>query len=73
MPPIWKFHEFVRYAVQKCKEHLRHILSLNNPHLATMEADPTKAYNQDGRTGSSELQCAAVESGGEGAWEEVER
>ena len=26
-------------------------LSLYNPHIATMEADPTKAYNQDDATG----------------------
>ena len=26
-------------------------VSLYNPHLATMEADPTKAYNQDDATG----------------------
>ena len=26
-------------------------ISLYNPHLATMEADPTKAYNQDDATG----------------------
>src|SRR5207247_9853920 len=26
-------------------------VSLYNPHLATMEADPTKAYNQDAATG----------------------
>ncbi len=26
-------------------------LSLYNPHMATMEADPTKAYNQDDATG----------------------
>jgi argininosuccinate synthase len=25
--------------------------SLYNPHIATMEADPTKAYNQDDATG----------------------
>ena len=24
---------------------------LNNPHIPTMEADPTKAYNQDDATG----------------------
>jgi len=24
-------------------------VSLYNPHIATMEADPTKAYNQDDR------------------------
>jgi argininosuccinate synthase len=26
-------------------------VSLYNPHIATMEADPTKAYNQDDATG----------------------
>ena len=26
-------------------------LSLYNPHIATMEADPTQAYNQDDATG----------------------
>jgi argininosuccinate synthase len=26
-------------------------LSLYNPHIATMEADPTKAYNQNDATG----------------------
>ena len=26
-------------------------MSLYNPHIATMEADPTKAYNQDDATG----------------------
>ena len=26
-------------------------MSLYNPHIATMEADPTKAYNQDVATG----------------------
>jgi argininosuccinate synthase len=26
-------------------------VSLYNPHIATMEADPTQAYNQDDATG----------------------
>ncbi len=29
----------------------RSALSLYNPHIATMEADPTKAYNQNDATG----------------------
>jgi argininosuccinate synthase len=31
-------------------------VSLYNPHIATMEADPTKAYNQDDATGFIRLQ-----------------
>ena len=30
---------------------LRSAVSLYNPHIATMEADPTKAYNQSDATG----------------------
>jgi len=32
-----------------------------NPHIATMEADPTKAYNQDDATGFIRLNgCACA-------------
>jgi hypothetical protein len=43
-------------------------VSLYNPHIATMEADPTKAYNQDDATGFR-LDAFAPESRGEGAEE----
>jgi argininosuccinate synthase len=33
----------------------RSALSLYNPHIATMEADPTNAYNQDDATGFIQL------------------
>ena len=37
-------------------------VSLYNPHIATMEADPTKAYNQNDATGFIRAQRAAPES-----------
>src|SRR5207247_3337780 len=36
----------IHAAGRQSKKH-----SLYNPHIATMEADPTKAYNQDDATG----------------------
>ncbi len=45
-------------------------VSLYNPHIATMEADPTKAYNQDDATGFIRLNAPAPESRRAGAWEE---
>ncbi len=35
-------------------------LSLYNPHIATMEADPTKAYNQEDATGFIRLNAPCV-------------
>jgi len=46
-------------------------VSLYNPHIATMEADPTKAYNQTTRPGFIRLNALAAEGGGEGATEEM--
>ena len=37
-------------------------VSLYNPHIATMEADPTKAYNQNDATGFIALNALAPES-----------
>ena len=39
--------------IPSCQEVLGEPLtvSLYNPHIATMEADPTRAYNQDDATG----------------------
>jgi argininosuccinate synthase len=38
-------------------------LSLYNPHIATMEADPTKAYNQDDATGFIRLNALRLKVG----------
>jgi len=38
-------------------------VSLYNPHIATMEADPTKAYNQDDATGFIRLQALRLKVG----------
>ena len=43
-------------------------VSLYNPHIATMEADPTKAYNQDDATGFIRLNGLRLKSRGKGAW-----
>jgi argininosuccinate synthase len=45
-------------------------VSLYNPHIATKEADPIKAKNQDDATAFHPAQRAAVESGGEGKGKE---
>ncbi|WP_395746134.1 argininosuccinate synthase [Prosthecobacter sp.] len=39
------------------------IFSLYNPHIATMEADPTKAYNQDDATGFIRLNGLRLKTG----------
>jgi argininosuccinate synthase len=38
-------------------------VSLYNPHIATMEADPTKAYNQDDATGFIRLNALRLKVG----------
>jgi argininosuccinate synthase len=44
-------------------------VSLYNPHIATMEADPTKAYNQNDATGFIRLNACdpAMRDRGQGA------
>lgn len=41
----------------------RSALSLYNPHVATMEADPTNAYNQDDATGFIRLNALRLKTG----------
>ena len=48
-------------------------VSLYNPHIATMEADPTKAYNQDECDGIHPVERIAAEGSGAGAPEEKVR
>jgi argininosuccinate synthase len=38
-------------------------VSLYNPHIATMEADPSKAYNQDDATGFIRLNALRLKVG----------
>ncbi|MCB1128473.1 MAG: argininosuccinate synthase, partial [Verrucomicrobiae bacterium] len=38
-------------------------VSLYNPHIATMEADPTQAYNQDDATGFIRLNALRLKVG----------
>ena len=49
------------------REEMKSLVNLLVSHIATMEADPTKTYNQDDAARLDPAECVAIESRGQGA------